>query len=612
MINKLKSKLLVVLSAITFVTLSFGFVLFSGVKTNNAVAQESTPFMMKEGASVRKEDPTGIRFSAMISSDKYAEIIENGVYKDGYKVGMIIVPKEFFDDFNAQKEEGNPDYYDYFKNVKGQIRDLPFNEDQFIPDEKVAGYYNVNGAIVDIKEANLGLEYQAVAYISYTDGETTTYTYTDVSASRTVQYVAVAAINEGKLTDDEVEDLASIYGVNYAKVSVKTDALEEPVTVNAANEGNVTFEDVSFAVKQKYGYSLNIESIKKDGSAVSTVESGVTYTAEVAQVTVNGTINSSIASFANTDGNKLVFVRENGEKIVADVTKENGGFTYSATLPEGKYTRASFVNFATGEFNVTGAGEMNVALTTGNNYVDESLVSGMSANLLENGSVQAKPIAGTNSYVQLPDVTFMPGTQTLTFGYTLTGMNQLGVHGNTLNTAIGFCIGEVEDQTKGGGYNLFAAYSAPCPTPATRIAPNASQIVDRAGINTITAKIVADADWTDGKLLNWNSSHVNQKYDFKWIINGYTVNLYIKMNQGSQWITVFEGRNLYSIYNGEVDLETNDTAGAVQKLEYLNALYSLEKECNFGVTIRRDSSGTNNGINVCNVSNVWYNIANNE
>lgn len=619
MINKLKSKLLILLSTVLMV-LSFAFGVTGIVRTNNATAATVAPFIMKEGASIRKVEPTGIRFTAMISKDKYAQIIENGEYKDGYKVGMIIVPEVYFTDYDEQKDEGTSDYYDYFKNVKGQIRDLPFNVDQFVADEDdPTNYYNVNGAIAPINEENFDLSYQAVAYIAQTVGDKTTYTYSNVSLSRTVKYVAVAAINAGKLTGDEPATISELYGVNYAKVEIATDAATEAVSVTVAKQdGNITAEDVSAAMKKQYGYG--IESLKQNGVAVTEVQNNQAYTAEVKKATVSGTLTSDIATFATATGaNKMVFVRENGEKIVADVTKANGSLTYSATLPEGKYARASYVNFASESFTVTGEGEentqaLNVAFTTANNYVDQSLVSGYSANLLADGSVQAKPIAGTNSYVQIPDITFTPNKQTLTLGYSLTGMNVLGVHVNNRtatsvwNAAVGFCIGEAADETKGGGYNLFAANSAACPSPATRMAPGGSQIVDRAGITTISSKLVAT--WSEGKLLNWNSGNVNQVWDFQWVISGYNVNLYVKMHQGNQWITVFENRNLYAIYNGEVDIETADTNAAAKNETYLNALYNPANECNFGVTIRRTASGPSTE-NVCKVSNVWYNLSNN-
>ena len=343
MINKLKSKLFILLSAIMMVTFSFGVV--GIVKTNNASAAETVaPFIMKEGASIRKVDPTGIRFTAMVSKAQYAEIIENGEYKDGYKVGMIVVPESYFTDYEAQKETGTSDYYDYFKNVKGKMRDLPFNVDQFVLDEKdPENYYNVNGAIAPIAEENFGLTYQAVAYIARTVNGETTYTYSDVSLARTVKYVAVAAINDGKLTYDEVQTLADNYGVNYAKIDVTTEGTTKTVTVATQNE-NITVEEVSAVMKKQYGYG--VESFKQGETEVNNVQHEQAYTAEVMKATVSGTLTSEIATFATATGaNKMVFVRENGEKIVADVTKTNGGITYSATLPEGKYVRASYVNF---------------------------------------------------------------------------------------------------------------------------------------------------------------------------------------------------------------------------------------------------------------------------
>ena len=210
------------------------------VAAENDTPAAGEPFYMEEGASVRFTDPTGLRFTAGLTAEKYAEIVRDGAYIDGYGVGMLIVPKAYFDDYAAQTEI--TDYYDYFTNVKGKKIDLPFLAEQLRTNSD--GNYEVNGAIVGIKEANFDLEFRAVAYIARTEDGVTTRTYTGLSDARSIRAVATAAVNSGRETTENENKLVSTYGLAVSEMTVMLpDFTEKTVRIAGENPSLQAFAD---------------------------------------------------------------------------------------------------------------------------------------------------------------------------------------------------------------------------------------------------------------------------------------------------------------------------------------------------------------------------------
>ena len=220
------------------------------VAAENDTPAAGEPFYMEEGASVRFTDPTGLRFTAGLTAEKYAEIVRDGAYIDGYGVGMLIVPKAYFDDYAAQTEI--TDYYDYFTNVKGKKIDLPFLAEQLRTNSD--GNYEVNGAIVGIKEANFDLEFRAVAYIAKTEDGVTTRTYTGLSDARSIRAVATAAVNSGRETTENENKLVSTYGLAVSEMTALLPDFTEK-TVRIAGE-NPTLQAFADKIRVLTGYRV--------------------------------------------------------------------------------------------------------------------------------------------------------------------------------------------------------------------------------------------------------------------------------------------------------------------------------------------------------------------
>ncbi len=239
--TRMMKKLICVLLALCAVCLTLLAVLPAFAADGDTTGGEGTPFRMLDGASVRFSDPTGLRFTAAVSAEKYAEIIRDGAYTDGYSLGMLIVPKAYFDDYAAQSEV--TDYYDYFTNVKGKKIDLPFTASQLRLNSE-SGEYEVNGAIVGIRETNLDLDFQAVAYIAKTEDGVTTRTYTDLSDARNIRAVATAAVNSGRETTENENKLVSTYGLAVSSMTVLLpNGAEQTLQVAGENPTLRTFAD---------------------------------------------------------------------------------------------------------------------------------------------------------------------------------------------------------------------------------------------------------------------------------------------------------------------------------------------------------------------------------
>ena len=184
-----KQKVLAVL-ALTF-AVSLGA---AGGNVYSASATTDCALTMRDGASVRIGNSlkgTGIRFSADINTNILnITDTENHVaeFKNVEEVGMIIVPAYTLENV------GNADIFTYLQTTYSAPKEeisTQFTSQQIQWDKD--GYY-VAGAIVQIQDENIGLDYQAIPYTW--DGKN--YTYGNESEKRSISYVFNAALNDTK------------------------------------------------------------------------------------------------------------------------------------------------------------------------------------------------------------------------------------------------------------------------------------------------------------------------------------------------------------------------------------------------------------------------------
>ncbi len=282
------------------------------VKADN---EETSPltnvssFVMNEGASVRVDSVSGIRFKALLSESEYTAL-EN-LEANGNKVsyGMLIVPKSYAVANPLTKENvfGNEAVYGYdVVNEDGtigayvggatKIVNLPY---ETLNKNTETGFYEVKGSLVKILEDNLNLEFVGLGYIAYTPagGETeylmASYAGNDIdNNARSVVHVAQLAVEnsnddtfKSKLNDlylSKVENVATTYTVE----TYVNDTLVNTVSDNATTIG----ANVSITAEEVEGYILDTEKSQLEGTAYANgkLTLKVVYTENSDYVLTNG------------------------------------------------------------------------------------------------------------------------------------------------------------------------------------------------------------------------------------------------------------------------------------------------------------------------------------
>jgi len=179
-------KMLMTLCAATFATALAA----AAVSVRSVTAEDVCGLTMRAGASVRIGDTqagTGIRFTADVDESLLNVAGDVATFKTDdavAEVGMIIVPAAVL------KNVGSSDVFTYVQTTFGATKaeiSTQFTDAQIQKDKD--GFY-VAGAIVQLQDENLGLDYQAVPY-TY-DGEN--YVYGVKSDVRSISYVFNAAL----------------------------------------------------------------------------------------------------------------------------------------------------------------------------------------------------------------------------------------------------------------------------------------------------------------------------------------------------------------------------------------------------------------------------------
>ncbi len=305
--------------------------LFTGVALNNQVASAeeiTTNFQFVEGASIRvdtESNTSGIRFVAKINESFYGELVnaEKTALKEGAEVGMIIVPDFYYEGYKAQTEID--DYFTYFEEVKGKTK---AQVSVSFPFEKIiqsGSNYQMQGAIVGIKEGNLNLDYRAIAY--YKETATAAYKYQVHTDARSITYVADKALADTEVTyaDAQKDVMAGFINTAFSKgISVditETKALglsDTAATYTGFDSAVVTVEN-GVVIPVSVG-TTNITVSAYDGKITATVPVTVT--------------DNQPADFTFTAADKSY-----AEKIYIDKATLNAAqnvtFTYAVTDKQG-------------------------------------------------------------------------------------------------------------------------------------------------------------------------------------------------------------------------------------------------------------------------------------
>lgn len=149
------------------------------------------------GASVRLDDPTGLRFDTEIKKSTLDTLLKADNVT--VKIGTLIAPTKYV------KAAGTftADALDTYKNEQGFAFDpyinVPFDTTVYKFLEETDTAYTFSGAVANLFESNYNLAYSAVGYLTITVGELSVTFYSDYieqDHSRTIASVARDAYND--------------------------------------------------------------------------------------------------------------------------------------------------------------------------------------------------------------------------------------------------------------------------------------------------------------------------------------------------------------------------------------------------------------------------------
>ncbi len=299
----------------------------TGAALQQASAAETDKFTFDTGASIRIDTTeaatSGIRFTATFGEDLYADLVQEGALKEKAEVGMIIVPDVYYTDY---QEAGASDYFTYFEEVKGKSKadlSVSFGVEKMIA---VEDGYQINGAIVKIKDANLNLDYRAIAYYTL-DG--VTYNYQVHSDVRSIVYVADKALLDTE-TSYEAEEKAVIAG--YIGKSLSK-GITMDVTEGEKSLG-ITDPNAQYGLYDENVVTVENGVVKAVGVGETTIAVCAYDDMVLEQVKVTVT-DAKAADFSFVESDKGY-----AEKIYLDKATKNSNqniaFTYSVADKDGK------------------------------------------------------------------------------------------------------------------------------------------------------------------------------------------------------------------------------------------------------------------------------------
>ena len=312
---------------------------------------------------------------------------------------------------------------------------------------------------------------------------------------------------------------------------------------------------------------------------------------------ISGTVSVE-GNFTGKDSldNVLVrFISETGAMIRATYDKTTK--KYSASVPAGTWTlfatngyisgeaevKSVFNKDATADIKLTALASMGATAVNGGGLTDNG-----------DGTYVIKKTERETKENAMKNVTFVPEKEILEFGWTLTGMT---------NNADHLCpfIGMFVKSADGGVWRITWANAGDqlVQMPKDDLARYAM-----TETRNLWEPFGAPSQW-------YTYNKPNYKLTTKVTIDGYNVKVAFKTGESTEWKYVeFDNGdtfNIYEFWNKPTNAK-NEFPGTKNRDEYLDQLYKLNQECQFGISARRDSSSEDSTVNVAKFSDIWYNI----
>lgn len=279
--------------------------------------------VMKAMPTVRINEPTGIRFTAVISPELYNEVMAD----DTKQFGMVLAPISYFMKVDLEGV-GGVDWMNAFNEEQLTVLYMdgitPFAITE--PDGTLEEY-RLNGTISSVKYSNTNLQFLGIAYVITTDGENVSYKYASFpdglsykQCSRSFAYVAAERLNECAVLNNYLSqaDIDMLYSVINNSVDL-ANGLTEPTADSSFYA--VTLSDVAKTIGVDEEFTINVDIAEavptsiwwqSSDTTVATVKDGV--------VTAHKEGTTTITAFVAGKEYKCVItvgeVQENTEAVV--------------------------------------------------------------------------------------------------------------------------------------------------------------------------------------------------------------------------------------------------------------------------------------------------------
>ena len=291
------------------------------------------------------------------------------------------------------------------------------------------------------------------------------------------------------------------------------------------------------------------------------------------------------------------FVSETGAMIRA--TYDKATKKYTATVPAGTWTLFATNGYICGETSVKSALNKDATVDVKLNALASIGATGVtSGGMTDNGdgTYSVKRTEGNTQENAMKNVTFVPQNEILELGFTITGLTQKGDSAGGLYPFIGMFVKSAD----GGMWRV-----AWC---------NAGDQMAQMPADDLARYCVTETrnPWDPfGVPSGWYTfdKEANYKLTVKVTIDGYNAKVAFKTGEETEWKYVaFDNGDTLNIYDfWNKDTSDNKMFSPIKnRIEYLDTLYKLDQECQFGISVRRD--GSDNDVNNVKMSDIWYNI----
>ena len=181
----------------------FGFAFTGAFAASEPKTVDEVSLNMKVGASVRKLDPTGLRFTSIMTTDDYSSLTANVGDDKAYKsvtFGMLIAPEDYVTTYGELSEAnvfGSDAKYSVSESDTGKPRIINVFSNEMSERDGVMCFA---GVITNVKSVNYNRNFVGMGYIKAIDqnGNAVYKFATANDNTRSVITVAKAALNAGE------------------------------------------------------------------------------------------------------------------------------------------------------------------------------------------------------------------------------------------------------------------------------------------------------------------------------------------------------------------------------------------------------------------------------